>query len=379
VRSLRLAAVPALVFGGGSCRQILGLDELTPDAAIADSPRADAAIDAVGMLCIGSNGYRVCYDATINVPSTMTLPADFDTDSNSSCEPNQPIGWMTPVEPAACVVVAQEIDVVMAGTRAHGSRPLVLAATVKISIAGLLDLSSRRSMTPGAGASDPSCVSGSPPTTGLLGGGAGGSFTKQGGGGGDGDNSLLTGGHAEGAIAPATKLHAGCAGQTGDSNPSGYGQGGAGGGAVLLVSNGMIVVMGAIDASGAGGGGASNLTGNSGFGGGGGGSGGMIVLVAPQLNLLGANIYADGGGGGGGADSSILGLSGADPVGAAACCAGGATKTAGGNGGHDLAAATPGTGGGSSAGGGGGGGAAGDIQIVGTNAGSAARLSPPAD
>lgn len=270
-----------------------------------------------------------------------------------------------------CVVIGQTISVAQT-TRFTGSRPIVLLATTTIDVTGRVDVSSTRSMSPGAaanrdceapgtGSSSSNMVSG-----GGGGGGGGGSYGTPGGAGGSGANGL----DGQGGVAAETRTATPLGGCPGGGGGNAFnGAGGAfpadGGGAVILIAGERISVLGGIDAFGSGGYGATAAF----AGGGGGGSGGLIVLDAPLLNGNGRLLAVGGGGGAGG--NGVAGGPGGSEINVGSpntSAAGGTAGSGGGSGGNGsldgsgIAGMTP-----ASFGGGGGGGGGGYIRIYGQN------------
>lgn len=266
---------------------------------------------------------------------------------------------------------------------ATGSRPLAIASTSTINIAGVIDVSSRRSDGKTGPGMDGTCTFSATPEMDLGGGGggAGGSFGAVGGDGGHGDSDNSLGNDGDGApglagpVLTPTVLRGGCRGQNG-GNESAAGQvggtGGHSGGALYLyAATSITMTSGAvIRASGAGGTG-----GGAQAGGAGGGTGGMVVLEAPQLTIAGT-IAANGGGGGeGGArvgtgmnTTNVSGQPGSDGSSTTTPAPGGQGTDVrfgfGGAGGAGSTAAVNGTT--AATGGGGGGGSVGIIHLIGT-------------
>lgn len=180
--------------------------------------------------------------------------------------------------------------------RVTGTVPLVVLSDSTLLVAGILDVSSKRSgdaqiAGPGARVTNASSGNG----TQDAGGGGGAGFGDQGG---DGGNGGANNGGNGGNSSIADAVFGGRSGADGGSGAN-RGHGGAGGGAVELVARTSITISGAIDAGGAGGQGG---TGDQ--GGGGGGSGGYIGLDSLQITLMSsAELGANGGGGGTGCDS----------------------------------------------------------------------------
>ena len=374
----RTAVGVALLLAAGSCRQVLGLDELHADAkeAPGDGQFFDGPIDG-GLSCFGTNPYVLCFAHVAS--DTVVLGNSINTDTDGACEtpaPTDALGQALSPEP--CAIYAGML-VLPAGQALHatGSRPLALVATTEVDISGLVDVASHYGGSTGP-AQGMDCGTSGAPAAGSHAGGAGGSFATRGGNGGTGSGS---GGTAAPAEALPSRVVGGCPGGNGDDAgtavvPSGptVGVGGAGGGAVIVVAGAAITVH-QIDASGgAGMGGGSS--GSGGGGGGGGGSGGMIVLVAQSVYVGGATLWADGAGGGGAGSAGAAGTPGSDPNGVTSCCQGGSGGTPGGVGAHDGSGA--GNGSDAMVGGGGGGGGAGFIVLRGTATGVPTRISPAA-
>ncbi len=333
-----------------------------------DGP-ADGMIDSPpGQFCYGTGIVHVCFPQQPTGGYAATLPTTFDTTNDAAC---------TSID-GMCVIAADTITIGPSALfAARGSRPLVFVGVSSVTIAGILDVSSKRSNnTVGPAANSALCNAPTAPTG--EGGGAGGSFGGTGGAGGP-DEMAADGGTAGAAATAVTSLRGGCAG--GNGSGTGFGAGGAGGGAVYLISPGSIDIMGAIDASGAGGFGATMVTGTAtGAGAGGGGSGGMIGLDAPTITLAtSGGIFANGGGGGEGSTPIANGNPGNDSMGPGLAATGGTGGTASaGDGGRGSSFGVAGhmAGGGSPGGGGGGGGAAGVIKVY-SSVGLSGPITPP--
>src|SRR5207237_778857 len=152
-----------------------------------------------------------------------------------------------------CIVAATSITV-SATLRAHGTRPLVLAATESVTVGGAIDVDGRDLGAPNANAA---CTKGTAPA--MKGGGYGGSHGSLGAPGGYGNNMPAAAGGIPAAVTNAAAFAGGCDGGTG------------------------------------------------------GGSGGMIVLAAPTIGGGGA-IEANGGGGGAGSEGNSDGGDGLAPA-----------------------------------------------------------------
>jgi hypothetical protein len=245
-----------------------------------------------------------------------------------------------------------------------GDKPLVIASSSTIVIAGVLNAASRGGTggppSTGPGANGPDCTAGLDSTGNSDGGGGGGALGAAGGPGGSGSNG--NGGDAGQVIGLQAYLRGGCPGGRGGQQAGG--KPGAGGGAIELVARDSVTVTGSINAGGGGGeGGARSQTSG---GGGGGGSGGMIRFDSPAVSFAGsAFIAANGGGGGGGAESNNAGGPGADGALTMSNAKGGSSKDHGGGTGGAAARITgeQGSGGNEGGGGGGGGGAVGFVVV----------------
>jgi hypothetical protein len=393
---MALAAAPGCGFSSSAAKPGVdggpGID--APPGNGSDGGTGSDASPSGTPVCYGPTGWQVCLDAKptgqIQVIGSLPSPAIFDTDHNEQCLRTTPASWIA-TQPDACIVAGDTLTI--GSLSVVGSRPLVLVAETRITVAVLLDAASHRNTSPtarvGAGtaaAADCKPFPSNPGSGPPGGGGAGGGFLFPGGTGGTGDGTSVPGGQpAAGFVGGPSTLRGGCAGQPGAGGKPD--DSGAGGGAVYLVSAGTIAITGTIDVSGAGGAGEDNL-----HGGGGGGSGGMIVLYASVITPSGAAaLIADGGGGGGGSAQSGVMMKGQDghepnlgmPLVPATGGHGGILNGGeggdGGNGYPALSTTMPGiTGaaGDSGAGGGGGGGGGGYIQA--NHALTGAAVSPPA-
>jgi hypothetical protein len=336
-------------------------------------PVVDAAIDTQEIdaprTCFGGSFLTICLQSAPMTPLTISAVTSIDTENPQMC------AQVTSGGNGLCVIAATTISV-EATLRATGTKPLVLIARDSITIAatGLIDVASRRGVTPeiGAGGDPPTCDAGTGPKSagGTNGGGAGGSFTGLGGKGGKGGGAGGGDGGLPGtAVTTITELRGGCAGQIGQGAGAAKGAAGHGGGAVYLIAGGTINVIGAIAASGEGGG--HGVSGEA--GGGGGGAGGMIGFDAQTITGIGL-ILANGGGGGEASGTNAPGgMDGKDPTLIAAALGGTGGSLSGGDGGNGAAgvAAGPGADGANGAaaqsgGGGGGGGGAGLIKAPAT-------------
>ncbi|HTR55399.1 MAG TPA: hypothetical protein VMJ10_32190 [Kofleriaceae bacterium] len=314
-----------------------------------------------------------CDTTKSTAPIAITAATTVDTTTGTSMPAGFECAPLDATSASACLLDGASISIA-AGAKliATGNRPLVLAATGAIDIAGAIDVASHTGAS-GAGSISQACTGVKLPTG--QGGGAGGSFGGEGGDGGNQFGVASSGGVAAPALSPTT-LRGGCPGSAGAAATA-DGNGGGAGGAVALIGA-SISIEGEIDASGEGGG-----AGHAGGGGGGGGAGGMIVVSAPALTLgTMASLYANGGHGGGGATMTMDGAAGTDPDGPTSGGNGGtgAQNSMGGNGGVGFPSTARGGADSTNAmaGGGGGGGAAGVVQVYGAKPPSAAGISPPA-
>ena len=359
-----------------------------------DGPRPDTAP--------GCFGVGVVHDVCLMPQPTTDLMISADRAVNTAmvggtnCDTiiAQPGGGAS-----LCLIAAKTISIAAtAKVTAIGANPLLLIASDAINVAGTIDVASRLSMMPGAGA-DTTCASpdGADNLTfnngqggGGGGGGAGGSFGTAGGNGGAGRSfdgkPNPPGGQAPGPIAP-TSLRGGCAGGAGGEADGGQGNGngGGGGGAVALIAGSSLTIAGIINASGSGG--AQGTDGVYASGGaGGGGAGGMITLDAPTIAVTG-QVFANGGGGGGGGgnDPANHGQPGNTASTALTAATGGNGGSGGGGRGGDGFGGTNNAANGANAtnsgfcAGGGGGGGAGIIRVYGPAPSSlGGMISPPA-
>lgn len=238
---------------------------------------------------------------------TIDLIATYNTDDGSYTGGDPPRSYLIDQPSGSKLRVVSVADLTVnagATLRVVGQHPLLVLSWSRITVSGGIDVSSKRLLTPGAGANLQGCnladagdgiVSG--------GGGGGGGFKDRGGLGGSGNNDGNMGGGIGNSISrPEAYVRGGCAGGTGGTG-AGASAGGAGGGAVQLTAKESITVTstGVIHAGGMGGQGSQ---GASGTGGGGGGSGGFIGLDAPAITTeMSSALAANGGGGGAGCES----------------------------------------------------------------------------
>ncbi len=358
-------AVFALVLAGCSFEH-----GVVPGAGGADGGGDGTVGDGSGDTPCVPGFLNLCAETAPTQPLHLTGPDTINTDTDPRCRTfTQPNGG--PV----CLVYATSVAIDAGGSlTATGSRPLAIASTSTLTIAGAIDVSSHIGGARGPGASDAGCLFTTNPEmdTGGAGGGAGGSFGAMGGNGGtgDSDNSLGGDGTATPGIAGAAPsivaLRGGCSGQAGANESNGGGAGGAGGhsgGALYLYAAQSITISGSVRATGAGGAG-----GRVQAGGGGGGSGGFVVVESASITING-QLSANGGGGGeGGArvgTTPVDGQPGTDGVlGTAAAPGGVGTDTRFGYGGAGGASTPAAAGISSIVAGGGGGGSVGKIKLI---------------
>lgn len=221
-----------------------------------------------------------------------------------------------------CVLAFNGLTIGANGATVKGDKPLVILASGKVVITGLLDASASGSTAgPGGSAGGvPVGSTGSDHGSGQGGGkhcgctntaglhddcgGGGGGYGTAGGNGGEEDGGCGAPGSAGGqpygnpSLVPLLGGSGGASGHNENIVGITLGTGGGGGGAVQISSQSTIRIDGAISAGGAGGGqGVGSLS----AAGGGGGSGGAVLLEAAQL--LGSGwVAVNGGGGGGGAE-----------------------------------------------------------------------------
>jgi hypothetical protein len=291
--------------------------------------------------------------------------------------------------PDLCILYFTKIDLQQGGTVvAYGSRVLALASTSTITVAGILDVASRRSRPtkPGPGISTCTFTLAPEADAGGAGGGAGGTFATVGANGGIGDindNGGVAGTGLGGTIGATVSLpsplRGGCNGQPGATGVEAGGSGGLAGGGIYVFAKGVLTVTGRVLATGGGGGG-----GGGNRGGGGGGGGGFIVLESEVRSVLSGLFLATGGGGGEGGDNggNPDGQPGGEPSSASAA-PGGSQQVEGGDGGAGAtylanAVVAPTVGGNEAGGGGGGGGGNGFILVLGKDRQTTGTFAPAA-
>ncbi len=282
--------------------------------------------------------------------------------------------------PDAVLVSVTRLTLMPGATlRVQGPRPVIIAASGDVSLAGLVEVLAGASECADGGAGRP----GFDDTT--NGGGGGGSFSTPGGNGGPGSTPVIGSPGAGGAAgvvngsATLVPLRGGCPGALGAQ--SGVPRPAAGGGALQITSAAGIFVAGPITAPGQGGARAGNGTGGNGAG-----SGGAVALEALQLTISApGSITAQGGGGGEGAGPAQSGEPGQQGTADAGPAIGGSngfnTGGPGGNGACAVSAATNGQSGTLGLGnGGGGGGGLGRVRLraVSCSVGVGVLVSPPA-
>ncbi len=378
-----------VALAGTGCNQLLGIDELTRidasgnpiDAPLFDAAPIDSHDSPPSMTCAMLVSPAKCFS---NPTGAITIENVINTDPSGDA---RCMSVAQSTGPELCAIIGDTITVPAAGATITGSRPLLLLATTRITVIGVLDASSTIETTartgPGTSTPPPGCTL---PTQGggndAHGGGAGGSFITKGGDGGDGAGQQGHSG-ANGANAlTTTVLRAGCRGSPGGGGDGGTG--GHGGGAIYLVAGTEIVISNRVIANGAGGTGATLNEG----GGGGGGSGGMIVLDASTITMNGAiaQVSANGGGGGEGTRDTNAREGTESTAWNLAALGGSGGSLEGGAGGIGAVLALTGLDAlngtminGNDGGGGGGGGGGGLVWVKGTLAGAqSAQISPPA-
>jgi hypothetical protein len=287
--------------------------------------------------------------------------------------------------PEVLVLPLRSLNLASGNTlRVIGGRPLVLAVTENVTIAGTIDARGIGATPGGGGSVAANCSPGTGAAGGHdgdgndgSGGGAGGGFGTVGGGGGSGHDGA--GGGAAGGVggtAALIPLRGGCSGGAGGGTGGGR-FGGGGGGAVQISAGALLSVSATARISASGGGGIKGSSDED--GGGGGGSGGALLLEGSIVTTVsGAWLTANGGGAAAGnSTGSADGNSGTDGLLNSTTGASGGSGADGGNGGNGAGANGNGSGGGGGActglfciggnggGGGGGGGGQGRIRING--------------
>jgi hypothetical protein len=300
---------------------------------------------------------------------TSVTPVEINTGSDPRCVVKTQAGG-----PDICVLYFTKVDVQQNATlTVYGSRVLALASTSTITVAGTLDVSSRRTRQnkPAPGISTCPFVLAPENDGGGGGGGAGGTFATLGANGGVGDTNnnggapgTGLGGTVGALVTLPTLLRGGCNGQTGGTGTQAGGPGGLAGGGIYVYAKGIITISGKLLATGSGGSGGQQRG-----GGGGGGSGGFIVVESDTRSVLSGMFLATAGGGGEGGVIDGDGQSGGDPSSTTAA-PGGSQQLEGGNGGAgatflDDATVPPVVGSNDIGGGGGGGGGNGFILVHG--------------
>jgi hypothetical protein len=376
----------ALLFALCGCDAVFGLD--TPKTH--DAGEGSDSGDCPGKVgSYGKNGNAGWFQYCPVAGDVMIIgPTSIKTDDIAMCAAH---------EMAACLIEGATVTLTGIVT-VTGNRPLIIAASTELEIAGTLDVSSSPGGN-GPGANSLLCSDAGPGTTAQSGfgggGGAGGSWHSMGGDGGVGGGvAPAAGGHAATPNDPPAGLRGGCHGADGGRASGGgdAGTGGAGGGAVYLTSPHVVVdATSQIKSVGMfGNGGVSGgIAGTKGSGGGGGGgTGGLIVFDAATLTLpsAGGLIFANGGGGGAGGDPTADGMPGmqsTDPLmaggGGLSGTGGSGTGGTGAVGGSDAGMGNFGGAGTAHAGGGAGGGGQGVILLFSINPGPTddPRYSPP--
>lgn len=283
-------------------------------------------------------------DGPLTIGETHFYNTDDRTFTSGTAADPPSMVLMQPDGTEAAVISVTDLNITAGTLFAEGSRPLIIAASGTVTIAGRVDVASYRGLTPGAGFNHSQCPAAGPGGNdeGGAGGGGAGGFQGKGGDGAAGDSNdnnddgMPSGGAGSAAVAVPATVRGGCPGGAGGSGSSGTAPaGGNGGGAVQITAQTSISVLGSIVAGGSGGP-AGTLSQN---GGAGGGSGGYIGLDAPVVMLQAtAVLAANGGGGGEGATTDRDGDFGNDGAASSAPAPGGSVGTQfGGNGGAGSA------------------------------------------
>ena len=255
-------------------------------------------------------------DLTIGSGQTVSIDTSY---TSSSLPLPGGVGLFNDVDSKYTILTVEDLTVESGGTlEAHGTRPLVIAASGSVVIAGTVVLSAG-GKTPGAGggigggraSAGSGCGGGGAGEFKLFDvdtGGAGASFGGKGGKGGNGPVALdpLQCYYAVSCLQFCvsdciTPLIGGSGGGGGSAGVGG--EGGGGGGALQISAAVKVQVTGVIVASGGAGGGGSGAGGS----GGGGGSGGAILLEGLTVEFSGNGTAAANGGGGGGGGAAFIG------------------------------------------------------------------------
>jgi hypothetical protein len=308
----------------------------SPHEVAGDGPPRDTTADGDGS---GSNGFAPAHltsadgqpgsQVVILDGNTITIDTTTLTISGTTLQAGEfdARAQLVAGAPQVAVLHVQSLKVT-AGTHVSisGTRPLIVVASGKIEIFGVLDAGAH-GITPGAGGNAPGAgeapgLHGNHSTTGGTtdSGGGGGGYGELGGAGGDIEGCTLAyPGGAPGAqtgTGAIAILTGGSGGGTGAGGSCSNNSGGAGGGAIQLTSLTAISVEagGAIVSGGGGGTGGTDCGSIDGNSGAGGGAGGAILLQAPAITNQGV-VAANGGGGGGGGTGSgtTAGLETGDP------------------------------------------------------------------
>lgn len=316
LRSSTLLALASLA----GCSQLFGLDapvrgdaggphdaaisEDATDGAVADDAVSDASAATIVPLHVPG---EVAGTGDVSIQSSMTINT---TDLSIGSTLPAGVTFTAVVQTTGPEVAVLHVRTFTIGApavvRVIGLRPLIVIASGKIEIVGILDAGAQRD-TPGAGgyAIDAGPGKGGPGThAGSFrdsGGGGGGFGTPggMGGLGGFGCSPFALGGAAGVAYGNSTltSLVGGAGGGTGYATSCPSLPAGAGGGAVQLSSATDILISGKLNAGGGGGGAGLGNNCVQISAGSGGGSGGAIVLQAPSVSVAGV-IAANGGAGG---------------------------------------------------------------------------------
>ena len=259
--------------------------------------------------------------------------------------------------------------------RLRGERPVIIAATQRLSLQGQIDVQSGPYACVGG-------IGGPGEHKDTNGGGAGGTFGTTGGAGADAPNGL-SGSHGAGGTVGTTEgspalipLRGGCAGGVGGDNTN---RASLGGGALQITAGTELVIGGSIFAAGRGGAAGSPSAFNNSTAGNGAGSGGALLLESSLVTLSTTAVLATNGGGGGQSGGITVGGENGEPGTAdGGPASGGNISQIAGKGGRGAAGSVTAGAGGAGlgvVGGGGGGGGLGRIRL---NASLACSLSPAA-
>jgi len=165
-----------------------------------------------GCYAVEALGLVTCDTTASTAPIAITMTTTLDTTTGTSMPAGFECAPLDATSASACLLDGASISIA-AGAKltATGNRPLVLAASGAIDIAGTIDVASHTD-TSGAGAVGQACTGSTLPTG--EGGGAGGSFGGAGGDGGNQEGAQSSHGVAAPAI-ETTTLRGGCPGSAG--------------------------------------------------------------------------------------------------------------------------------------------------------------------